>query len=125
MAPRTTEASLRKLFPEDNGTAVVDHYLADANVLVTDLLGASSLSNERLEIIERYLAAHFYVLGQQSGGVFEEKIGESTVKTGSTFTLGQGLKLTRWGQMALAADTTGALSAIEGGKKKTAQFRLV
>ena len=123
--PRTTDAAVRKLFPQDSSTAVATHYVEDANILVTELLGTSTLSAERLEIIERYIAAHLFVLGQQEGGIFEEKMGESTVKTGSTFTLGQGLKLTRWGQMALALDTTGALSQIEGGKKKTALFRVV
>jgi hypothetical protein len=129
--PRITEAELRKLFPQDNDTTVdVSHYIADANVLVTDLLGTSTLSEARLGIIERYIAAHLYVLGEHEGGIFEERYGDSMEKRGSTFTLGQGLKLTRWGQMAIAFDTTGTLEEElvvnpDGGIKKEALFRLV
>ncbi len=124
MATRTTSADLRKLFPEDED-AVVDHYIADANMLVTELLASAGFTDGRLEMIERYYAAHLYILGQQEGGIFEEKKGESTIKNGSTFTLGQGLRLTRWGQMVLGLDTSGAFAQLEGGTKKTAQFRVV
>lgn len=124
--PRTTEAALRALFPAtDKSEYAVEQYIADANVLVTETLGASGLSEARLEMIERYLAAHLYLLGTQEGGIFEDKTGEGSVKTGSTFTLGQGLRLTRWGQQVLALDTTGGFAQLEGGVKKTAQFRLV
>ena len=124
--PRTTEAALRALFPAtDKSEYAVTQYIADANVLVTEVLGASTLSAERLEMIERYLAAHLYLLGTQEGGIFEDEMGDSKVKTGSTFTLGQGLRLTRWGQMVLAWDTTGGFAQLEGGVKKTALFRLV
>lgn len=120
----TSSTAVRKLFPQDDASVDIDHYVADANLLVEEVLGASSLSEERQEIIARYLAAHLYVLGQQEGGVFEEKIGESTEKRGSTFTLGQGLKLTRWGQMVLALDTSGGFSGLDAANK-SAQFRLV
>ena len=72
---RTTETALRALFPKDDATKSVDHYIADANLLVTELLATSGYSAERLELIERYLAAHFYLLGEQEGGIFEEKNG--------------------------------------------------
>lgn len=124
--PRTTEAALRALFPAtDKSEYAVAHYIADANVLVTEVLGASGFSEARLEMIERYLAAHLYLLGTQEGGIFEDEMGDSKVKTGSTFTLGQGLRLTRWGQQVLSLDTTGGFAQLEGGIKKTAQFRVV
>lgn len=122
---KTTEAAVRKLFPNDATGKDVTHYVDDANTLVEDLLGTSSLSDNILEMIARYLAAHFYTLAEHEGGIFEETIGESSEKRGSTFTLGQGLKLTRFGQTALGLDKTGALSTIEGGKKKPALFRVV
>lgn len=123
---RTTEAALRALFPAtDKSEYSVTGYIEDANILVTEVLGSSGLSDNRLEIIERYLAAHLYLLGTQEGGIFEDEMGESKVKVGSTFTLGQGLRLTRWGQMVLAMDTTGGFAQLEGGKKKTALFRVV
>lgn len=124
--PRTTAEALRKLFPHDKVQRDVDHYIADANVMVTELLGTSGLSAERLEMIERYYAAHLYVLGEQEGGIFEDEIGGSSTKMGSTFTLGQGLRLTRFGQQVLGLDTTGAFEAIssQASGKKKAEFRL-
>lgn len=123
--PRTTAAALRALFPKDDASKSVDHYIADANLLVTELLGTSGYSAERLELIERYLAAHYYVLGEQEGGVFEEDIGEASTKMGSTFTLGQGLRLTRFGQQVLGLDTSGIMETISASSKKKAQLRLV
>ena len=124
----TTDAAVRKLFPIDGTDKVVSHYVADANTLVSELLGTSSLSSERLEMICRYLAAHLYVLAEHEGGIFEEQIGESREKRGSTFTLGQGLRLTRWGQMVLSLDTTGTFAeetTVNTSGKKEALFRLV
>lgn len=124
--PRTNAAALRALFPQDNPDRNVDHYINDASLLVTEVLGTSSLTPERLEVIERYLAAHLYVLAEQEGGIFEEKIGESTEKKGSTFTLGRGLALTRFGQLVLSWDSTGSFADMEtAGAKKKAQFRVV
>lgn len=122
---KTTEDALRKLFPRDTKNNEVSHYVDDANVLVGDLLGTSGFSDERKEMIARYYAAHLYTMAEHEGGIFEETIGESSEKRGSSFTLGQGLKMSRWGQMVLGLDTTGAFANIEGGAKKTAQFRLV
>lgn len=123
--PRTNAAALRALFPKDDSDRNVDHYINDASLLVTEVLGTSALTPERLEVIERYLAAHLYVLAEQEGGVFEEKIGEANTKMGSTFTLGRGLALTRFGQLVLSWDSTGSFAAMEtANNKKKAQFRL-
>lgn len=125
--PRTTDAAVRQLFPKDQAALPVSHYVADASLLVTEILGTSGLTAGRLELVERYLAAHLYVLGTNEGGVMEETIGQSTVKLGSSFALGAGLRLTRFGQMAISFDTTGKLedmSASVKGKKK-AEFRVV
>lgn len=122
---RVSQAELRSLFPQDSGERSLLGYLQDANMLVNETLGTNSgLTDERLAMIEKYLAAHLYTLAELEGGVFEEKIGESSTKHGSTFTLGQGMRLTRFGQMVLGLDTTGAFEALEGGKKK-AQFRVL
>lgn len=121
----TTAEDVKLLFPNEKPTINVDIHVADANIWVSELFATTTLSDERTSFIARYLAAHFVVLAQQEGGIFEEKMGESTVKTGSTSTLGQGLRLTRFGQTALGADTTGALAQLEGGTMKTALFRVV
>lgn len=125
----TTSAEVVKLFPMDNpAEAAVDHHVVDANLLVDEVLSMTSLSADRQDLIAKYLAAHLYVLAAHEGGIFEETIGESSEKRGSTFTLGQGLKLTRWGQMVLALDTTGSFSdemGVNANDKKSALFRVV
>lgn len=121
---KTTEEAVRKLFPMDGEGKDVSHYVDDANLLVSELLATSGFSAERKEMIARYYAAHLYVLAEQEGGIFEEDIGESREKRGSTFTLGRGLNMTRWGQQVLGLDTTGAFATIEGNSKKRALFRL-
>lgn len=125
MANRNTDKDLRDLFPQDNSNKAVQHYIDDANILVTETLATAGFSADRLKLIEKYLAAHLYVLAEHEGGIFEEKIGDTEEKRGSTFTLGQGLRLTRWGQQVLALDTSGGFARMEGTVKKTAQFRLV
>jgi len=124
-----SHADVIKLFPNDTlEVSAVEPHVADANLLVGEILGTSSLSDERKDMITKYLAAHFFVLAQHEGGIFEEKIGESSEKRGSTFTLGKGLELTRFGQMVLSLDTTGSFQnqmGVSQSGKKTAQFRVV
>jgi hypothetical protein len=124
--PRVTSAALRAMFPKDDPSRGVEHYILDASTMVEEFLGSSSHTEGRLTLIEKYLAAHFYLLGEQEGGVFEEKIGESNTKMGSTFTLGQGLRLTRYGQMVLSLDSTGSFEDIAPNQKaRKALFRVV
>lgn len=121
------EADVRALFPNDPSTTVVAHYITDAEVIVADVLASSGYASNKLDLITKYLAAHLYVLGQQEGGIFEEEIGESMEKRGSTFTLGQGLKLTRWGQMVLSVDTGKYFTdeaSVNTSDKKSALFRV-
>lgn len=124
----TTADAVRVLLPIDGAGKDLTQFVNDANTLVSELLGSSSLTAERQEMIARYLAAHFYVLAEHEGGIFEEQIGESREKRGSTFTLGQGLKLTRFGQMVLSLDTTKTFDnemVVSTSGKKEALFRLV
>ena len=123
-----TAAQVIKLFPNETiADIAMESHVDDAKFLVDEVLGSSSLSDGRLDMIAKNLAAHFYVLAAHEGGIFEETIGESSEKRGSTFTLGQGLKLTRFGQMVLSLDTTGRFKDSMGlskDDKKTALFRL-
>lgn len=53
---RTTETAVRAILESSLTTAQVTAFINDVNIWVTEELGTASLSDDRLEIIERYLA---------------------------------------------------------------------
>jgi len=57
--PRTTETSVREIIATSLTTPQVNAFIADANLWVTEELGAEGYSAERMELIERYLACAF------------------------------------------------------------------
>jgi len=82
-------------------------FITIANLLVTDLLGDSGLSDAMLKEIERWLSAHFVAIRDP-----REKI-IKTGDAGATFFLGKegkGLESTPYGLQAMAMDTTGTLA---------------
>jgi hypothetical protein len=75
--------------------------------------------DERLEMIETWLAAHFYAIRDPQA--IREQAGPVGAQYPSRVDLG--LKLTHWGQQAIAMDTTGTLLRIsKGGGKKVGMF---
>lgn len=64
-------------------------------------------SNAKLEVIHRYLSAHFYSVTDPRS--ISEWIG--TVRTFYEYKVDLHLNLTRFGQQAIALDTSGALAA--------------
>jgi hypothetical protein len=103
---RVNDAEVRLIIDIDTSITDLTPFITIANLLVTDKLGASSLSVELLKEIERWLAAHFVAMRDQR--VKSESIGGiSTVYTGTT---GQGLFSTLYGQTAMTLDTTGILT---------------
>lgn len=83
-------------------------FIFSANELVTELCSASDYSDERLELIERWLAAHFYAVFEprtkleQAAGLMEQYEGRADM----------GLRFTRYGQQAMMLDTAGNLAAV-------------
>lgn len=100
----------------------VQPFIDDADIIVTELLGDKGLSDERLAIIEKYLAAHFAALFTERGGLVKTRTGDSEDWMANNFD--QGLSLTRYGQQALQMDTTGTLRS-QLTKKNTARFTVV
>jgi hypothetical protein len=103
-----TEASdLKILLNDDTITdSVLETYIEVANEIVTDLLVGENLGSTRLELIERYYAAHLYAFTRQTIAT-DEKIGEVSVKFAGKY--GQGLDATSYGQIVQDLDTTGKL----------------
>lgn len=74
-------------------------------------------SDDTLELIERYLAAHYYAIGpngkQQGRLVKSDQVGEGVGRSwvAPTGTKGYGLQSTALGQTALQLDASGCLAA--------------
>lgn len=99
-------------------------FVSAAELVVTEDLAGVSLSISRRELITKYLAAHFAVLTLERGGLVRQEIGESsdTYKEGSNTQMGY--LMTRFGQQAIALDTSGTL-ATNATPKQKAEFRVV
>ena len=113
---RTNEDAVKGIVEVD-GSIDLQPFIDTANSLVTDVCApaANKLSDAQLELIERWLAAHFYcIIDPQT--VREEV---STLRTVYQQQVGYGLDQTRYGQQAKLLDTSGALAAYDNSLKKT------
>lgn len=120
------------LVNDDDVKAVIDTardttpFIATADLIINENLANAGFSVERLTQIELYLAAHFVCITEERGGIKAEKIGdaaESYQPVSSGTNIG-GLATTRYGQQALAMDTSGTLKAM-GTTTLNASFSLV
>lgn len=107
MPYRTDSAAIEGIIEVDSNIDL-DPFIETANALVTELCAPLGYNETRLELIERWLSAHFYAIRdprarqQQAGDVSES----------FSFKIDKGLEQTRYGQMALQLDTKGALKAL-------------
>jgi hypothetical protein len=92
--------------------------------MVTVYLASSGLSELVLTQIEIFLAAHYAVLVVEGGGLRRQTVGESTDVYAAIDDNLAGLMSTRFGQQAIAFDSTGTLQTAATGKPR-AQFRVV
>jgi hypothetical protein len=118
MAVRTTDEAVQGII-ETNSNISLTPFIETANALVTEVC-ADYYDDTRLELIERWLAAHFYAIRdprrlQDRAAVVSKQI-ESRVDLG--------FDVTRYGQMAMRLDTNGGLATLNeqaksGGKITT------
>jgi hypothetical protein len=107
MAIRTTEAAVESIIEVDILIPLTP-FIETANNLVDQVCLASGYSDATLELIERWLSAHFYATrdprtSQEAvKGIMEEFEGTTKI----------GLNNTRYGQQALLLDTKGNLALI-------------
>jgi hypothetical protein len=104
----------------------LDPFIEVAGMLVDDVVACAAedeitLSDAKLELLERWLAAHAYK--QSDRGYSEKQTGRARAKyEGKT---GMYLTSTRYGQIAISLDTSGCLAAIaEGGGTSAGGFWL-
>ena len=110
--PRTKPNLVRKIITvneEDDLQAAID----SATNLVDQVCLHSGYNDTTLELIERWLAAHFYDIFKKEA--VQENIGQSQNTYQSKIELG--LRLTHWGQQALLLDTKGNLAALDNKQK--------
>jgi len=107
MALRTNDAAVRLILDDDPLISTVP-FIEVANSLVDAVCLTSSYTAARLELIERWLAAHFYRIRDMA--VDTEKAGP--VSQQFQFKVGLNLNVTMYGQQALVVDFKGNLAAV-------------
>jgi hypothetical protein len=104
---RTTAILVGAIIEVDE-TIDLDPFIAVANELVTEICSDSGYSAERLELIERWLSAHFYT--NRDPRASEEKAGPVSAVYQSKVDLN--LSTSHYGQTAMTLDTKGGLAAL-------------
>ena len=113
MAVRTTDAAVEGIIEVDASIPLTP-FIETAASLVDDVAAASGAPGAaRLELIERYLSAHFYTLRDPRPTA--EKAGPVGVNYQSRVDLG--LFTSHYGQMAISLDPTGTLKNASKGKR--------
>jgi len=112
---RINPAGLRSIFKTELIDSDLQVFIDTSNLIVTEELGSSGLSDDRLKEIERFLAAHFATTADPQ--MQSERIGsEYQYRVQGQF--GEGLKSTTYGQQVLLLDTTGLMAKFADGKKR-------
>lgn len=124
---RTTADAVRAVLlsdygPKSDGTdPSLEPFIDTASLVVDEIVGCAArksktLTDARLGVIECWLAAHFYSVSDRP---FETK---STDRARAKFQgkTGMYLESSHYGQTAKTLDTSGCLSAMDGGTRRTA-----
>lgn len=118
--PRTTSDNVQTIIELEEGDDLTA-FILTANELVTEICasvkkadGTDFYGAGRLELIERWLAAHFYAVLRPRP--FLEQIDVLRVQNESKVDIG--LDVTRYGQQAMRLDTQGGLAVLNNSLKK-------
>ena len=107
-SPRTDDNRVCAIVDTDLTESQIQAFIETANLMVTNVLGSSVLSDDTLRLIETYLAAHYITL-RDPRTQSEAADGIKMTYEGKT---GEGLDSSHYGQTAQELDTTGQLKAI-------------
>ena len=118
---RTTPTLVRVICAEMDSSftdAQVQPFLDSASMVVTNLIGSYYTDDSQLELIERWLSAHYFTANTPKTA--NEKAGD--VSEAYQFTVGVGLKGSLYGQKVLEMDISGRFAnwqrVIETGIKR-------
>lgn len=115
MAWRTNQELVSRIIDIEEDD-LLDGAIDTANQLVTDACAASGYSDAKLELIERWLAAHFYDINRPRTSL--EAISGGTQEQYERVTTDLFLNNTKFGQQAIMLDTAGNLAALCNKAKK-------
>lgn len=122
---RTTATNIKKIIEVDTTIVPADAdfipFIDTANEIVTEMCTgtngpATKYTDTRLELIERWLAAHFYAIRDPRAK--SEKAGSVGINYQGKVDLN--LSVTTYGQQAMMIDTHGGLSKLNSGKSPAA-----
>ena len=111
--PRTTASAVEGIIEVDSSIDLTP-FIETASALVDDVAAASDLGAVRLELVERWLAAHFYCM--RDPRTTAEKAGPVGANFQSAVDLN--LATSHFGQQAMVLDTSGTLRNISRGRRK-------
>lgn len=106
--PRTTSDAVEEIVEVDASIPLTP-FIEVASQVVTDNCTESDYTDEKLELIERWLAAHFYRIRDMA--VASEKAGP--VGQNYQYQLGLNFQVTMYGQQALLLDNAGNLASLQ------------
>lgn len=112
--PRTSAAAVKGIIEVDSDIDLTP-FIEVANALVEEIATPSGHAAIQLELIERWLSAHFYCMRDPRAE--RERAGP----VGATYQSKVDLNLatSHYGQMAMVLDTSGELAALSGKTKRT------
>jgi len=120
------DTQVQQLVPQIKDLTLLDTFIQTADILVNEELTGRGLSIPRLTQIELFLAAHFATITFERGGLQSQRIGfqgpEDVYKAIDKDD--KGFMSTRFGQQAVALDSTGRLAALSKGNLR-ARFKVV
>lgn len=113
---RTTSTAVGKIIEVDSNTWTdLTPFIDTANELVTEVCagvldenGEPYYTDTRLELIERWLAAHFYAIADPRAG--QEKAGPVSIEY--QYKVDLNLNVTTYGQQAMILDSKGGLARL-------------
>ncbi len=116
MANRTTAAAVRGILRDNSPPSDkdIDPFIESANSVVTSVCTNSGYDDAKLEIIERWLSAHFVRVAYSA--FKREEIRNSRDEYQSRVEIG--FDVTHYGQQAMRIDTAGNLAILNNQVKK-------
>ena len=129
MTARTTIDKVKAIVevPTNLTDDMITAFIADSSVLVDEELASTGQTDARLELIERYLTAHFITVLTERGGLTSQEV-DNVKDTYGGPNNKSGFAMTRFGQQAIGFDSSGKLKAmalVPESKKLQAQFRVM
>lgn len=114
MAVRTTASLVKGIVDVDDGVDL-SPFIEAASMMVDDNCLTASYTDAKLEVIERWLAAHCFVS-------YTPRVGQEGIGTGphvqyDFFSTSIGLDNTKYGQMAMRLDPAGGLALMNNAMK--------